>query len=109
MPRKAPRDSNIPLNHIRDPAIINSFIKGWSLWVVEGLVFRASGLGYRVWGSEYRVEGLGFRVLEVQKLRTYTFGLRVLGLGGISSLLTVPSWVPIIIRHLFFRVPKKGP
>ena len=21
----------------------------------------------------------------------------------------VPFWVPIIIRHLFFRVPKKGP
>ena len=23
--------------------------------------------------------------------------------------ITVPFWIPIIIRHLVFRVPKKGP
>ena len=32
----------------------------------------------------------------------------IMGYMGIVKIM-VPFWVPIIIRHLIFRVPKKGP
>ena len=31
------------------------------------------------------------------------------GLYGWLSIILVPFWIPTIVRHLIFRVPKKGP
>ena len=52
---------------------------------------RGCDLGARVHGLEFRV--LEFRFLFIQ--------------GGVK--IRVPFQVPIIIQHLLFRVPKKGP
>ena len=35
--------------------------------------------------------------------------VKVLGSIWVVVKIMVPFWVPIIIRHLIFRVPKKGP
>ena len=43
------------------------------------------------------------------KIVTYTTSILNLGLPNYWVLWTLRAfWVPIIIRHLFFRVPKKG-
>ena len=38
-------------------------------------------------------------------------GLSPAGLGAMWVVvkIMIPFWIPIIIRHLIFRVPKKGP
>ena len=40
---------------------------------------------------------------------TFLKAFKVEGLGWVVVKIMVPFGVPIIIRHLLFRVPKKGP
>ena len=63
------------------------------------------GLSFRVWGLESRVDEVE---LEFRPLN-WNLGL---GLGfsiWVVVKIMVPFWVPNIIRHLLFRVPKNGP
>ena len=53
-----------------------------------GSILSFYGLGF--WGSAYRVQG------------------HILRMGVVVKIM-VPFWVLVIIRHLVFRVPKKGP
>ena len=46
--------------------------------------------------NRFRVQGLGFRA-----------GKKKAHLGGCQNY--GPFWIPIIVRHVIFGVPKKGP
>ena len=59
-------------------------------------VVKMGVLGEYVWAAE----GLGLRGSELQVLIVNTW---------VVVKIMVPFWVLIIIRHLIFRVPKKGP
>ena len=71
---------------------------------------------------ERGVQGLGFQGLGGlgggRALGPRSYGLKALGHQNLSPQVDRPMggcqnygpfWVPIIIRHLLFRVPKKGP
>ena len=68
-----------------------------SLLCVQGLGFGIQGLGFGIQGLEFGIQDLE---LEVWGLR---FGIWVV------VKIMVHFWIPIIIRHLIFRVPQKGP
>ena len=49
--------------------------------------------------------------MEFESITTLGMVVAYMGLPGIWVIvkIMVPVWVPIIIRHLLFKVPKKGP
>ena len=63
-------------------------------------------LGFRVWGFGFGTSDSGFR----RASGPGSLGLHIswgIVYGWLSKMM-VPFWVLIIIRHLIFRVPKKG-
>ena len=77
------------------------------------------GLGLQVsiwWASEN--EGTPFEVKVFKLGSTVSFwktprfnnlGFQALGPTWVVVKIVLPFWVPNIVRHLLFRVPKKGP
>ena len=54
--------------------------------------------------------GMGFRLAFMQNLRSVFYPSNLSPLSNwVVVKIMVPFWVPIIVRHLIFRVPKKGP
>ena len=62
----------------------------------------------RVWGGLGTFTAFGYCFASL-----FVWGQRILYSGSpnmwVVVKIMVPFWVPIIIRHLLFRVPKKGP
>ena len=52
---------------------------------------------------------LGTWTLQAKTLNPRSTTLIVVSSYGWLSKIMVPFWVPDIVRHLIFRVPKKGP
>ena len=52
----------------------------------------------------------GFYCRGMNKNRQHkSLGFLIIFIVWVVVKISVPFWVPIIIRHLLFRVPKKGP
>ena len=67
-------------------------------WVCIGSRARASGQGGKRWTRTIEAR-------EILNPKPCTLGACI----WVVVKIMVPLWIPIIIRHLIFRVPKKGP
>ena len=59
-------------------------------------------MGRKVWGYGIARVGDLISTRRAHKLQNPLY-------GWLANLCMVPFWIPIIVRHLIFRAPKKGP